>query len=780
MKKLLLLVLLCSIGIIRLEAACSAGYSEVIIQIIPDAWPTETSWNIQDSSGVILYSGTYNSDTVCLPAGSCSMFSIFDSFGDGIFLPGGYWVYVDGVLVASGNAFGSQAQHFINCLPGSVCSSPLPLTYGTHVSPFDNTWYLFTAPQTGIYNLTTCFMNTCDTKIWIYTACNGIMNSESPAGTYAFNDDSNCGIEADLDVVLMNGQTYYIRIGDNLDGCLGTEIFTFNFLGPVTGCMDPLACNFNPMATVSDSSCIYFPDPACTGPDLKLDSASFVSSLVMMTITASGCDIDEGCLTGYGDRYVISFTSKIDNIGTLDYYIGNPGSNPTMFNTVNCHGHAHYDGYGDYRLYDTLGNLVPAGHKNGFCVMDLCGFGQYNCGDMGISAGCYDAYGVGTQCQWIDITNVPDGDYRLAAIINQHHLPDALNHYEINHINNALQICINITRDTAGVPSFTVLPTCTPYVDCMGIPGGAAMPDCNGICGGPSMYGNINGDLNLDSLDVLDYTDYIEMNSVTVTSCNDLNGDGLLTIFDAALAMWCFHSPNHPHPAGSNFNACNFPRNILNPNDSAGLAITSVNFTAGYLDIEMLSPTADVKAFQFSMHGIDVSSVISLASPVDFPCDIRQVTGENEVFAISQQDSAITRSLSPQPLCRIFFSAVTDTIICIDTITEIINQSAERTVTYEYGGCVNTSTTSVIENNNQLPLALIPNPVSEFAFLQIPSGETPESIEIIDMTGKSTSLDAVWNNHSSQIDMSGLQSGLYLLKVRTSSRTGTLRFVKYN
>jgi hypothetical protein len=37
---------------------------------------------------------------------------------------------------------------------------------------------------------------------------------------------------------------------------------------------------------------------------------------------------------------------------------------------------------------DENGDLVPVGHKNGFCVMDLFGFGQYNCSDMGISSGC--------------------------------------------------------------------------------------------------------------------------------------------------------------------------------------------------------------------------------------------------------------------------------------------------------------------------------------------------------------------------------------------------------
>lgn len=760
------------------HAGCGSGQSEVIIEIIPDAWPTETSWDLKDGNGLIIASGGFVGDTICIPSLSCAVFTIYDSFGDGIYAPGGYWLYLDGNLVASGNAFGYQAQHSIACPPGMTCSSALPISPGNYTALYDDTWYIFTPTLSGNYNFNTCSMNLCDTKIWIYPACNGIMNSESPAGTYAFNDNSPCGTEANLDVIFTAGQTYYIRIGDNLNGCPGTVNFVFSYLGPVTGCTDPAACNYNPLATVDDGSCIYLPNPNCTGPDLKLDSASFVNSMMIMTMTASACDVDEGCVTGYGTRYVITFTSKIDNIGSQDYYIGNPSSNPTMFNTVNCHGHAHFDGYGDYRLYDMNGNLVPAGHKNGFCVMDLCGFGQYHCGDMGISSGCFDAYGAGTQCQWVDITNVPDGDYRLAAIINQHHLPDALNRYELDHVNNALQVCINITRNLQGVPSYTLLPNCSPYVDCMGIPGGAAMPDCNGVCGGPTIYGNVNGDLVLDSLDVLDYTDILQANLTSATSCNDLDGDGQLTVYDAALAMWCFQTPHHPHPAGSGYNECNFPHNIVNPNDSAGLAIIQVNLAQGYLDVEILTPTADVKAFQFDVTGVNATSVVSLANPVDFPCDIRLINGLNEVIAISQQDSALTRSTTAQPLCRIYFNAVTDTIICLGTVREVINQDAERTIDYKYGNCTVVNTTGLASSGQTLPMALVPNPVTGLAWLQLEGNAAPQTVEVYDMQGKLTEVAVKHVSGRMELDFTALAPGLYLLHVRQQGNSGVIRFVK--
>jgi Secretion system C-terminal sorting domain len=312
----------------------------------------------------------------------------------------------------------------------------------------------------------------------------------------------------------------------------------------------------------------------------------------------------------------------------------------------------------------------------------------------------------------------------------------------------------------------------------MGIPGGAAMPDCNGICGGPGVYGNVNGDLLLDSLDVQEYSNILETTPAASTSCNDLNGDGILTVYDAALANWCIHTPHHPHPAGSSFNDCNFPHNILNPDDSTGLAISSVNFTSGYVDIELKSITADIKAYQFSMHGINVSSVISLSDPIEFPVDIRVINGTNEIFAISVQDSNLNRANLPQLLCRVYFSSITDTIICIENIREIINQKAERTVTYIYGGCVNTTFSGLNNFNAQLHVALIPNPVSGLAHLQMPLNFVPDKVEIIDMTGRIIAIPAINNERKNEIDLNFLSSGVYLLKVQSSGQTGYTRFSK--
>ena len=175
---------------------------------------------------------------------------------------------------------------------------------------------------------------------------------------------------------------------------------------------------------------------------------AFENSLAIGTVNATNCQVAEGCLTGYGVRTVINFTTHIKNLGNQDYFIGNATNNPGQFVFGSCHGHWHYQGYAEYDLYDTAGTLIPIGFKNGFCVLDLeCsggGTAQYGCGNMGISVGCGDIYGSGLDCQWLDITDVDTGFYTMAIKVNWDQSPDALGHFETDYLNNWAQVCIHI------------------------------------------------------------------------------------------------------------------------------------------------------------------------------------------------------------------------------------------------------------------------------------------------------------------------------------------------
>ena len=660
---------------------------------------------------------------------------------------------------------------------GTTCDNPIPLTtIGDYVADFEDTWFSYTPSESGITVISTCGTNSCDTKIWIYESCVATP-TEFAEGTYAYNDDY-CGLQAHVEVNLTAGTTYFIRIGDYFTDCIASVNFGISYLGQIVGCTNPTACNFNPMATEDDGSCVFFPSELCSQPDLRFDSLALVNSLYISQIGAAECDVQEGCVTGYGNRWIIGFSSKIDNIGQADYYIGNPSANPEMFSVVNCHGHTHYEGYGDYRLMDENGDLVPVGHKNGFCVMDLCGFGQYNCSDMGISSGCYDIYGAGTQCQWLDITGIPAGQYRFVALVNPYYLPDALGRYESNTQNNAVSVCMEIFWNN-GVPTFELLTDCPSYIDCTGSINGSAELDCNGVCNGPSIFGDVNPDNDLNTSDVSVYMGILSQENITATTCNDLNANGEISVYDIYLAQWCMNGGN----GGSTItNACDFPRNIVNVNTSAGLSISNFNDTEGYIDIELMSAVDDVTAYQFEVSGADVIGVTSLVDGTVFSCETGYNTFTESVFAVSNiYGNKIENSLAPTSLCRVYLANYGNNEICIDEVVDIVNNNAERIPSYIYGSCVQGINVSELTNLLTTSTEVFPNPASNEIRLRVNAlSEGTTHVAIQDATGRTIKIISalsmnVWNT----LEVSDLSAGVYTIHpFNFTSKGNSIRFVK--
>lgn len=394
--------------------------------------------------------------------------------------------------------------------------------------------------------------------------------------------------------------------------------------------------------------------------------------------------------------------------------------------------------------------------------MDLCGAGQYTCGNMGISSGCYDVYGAGTQCQWIDVTDVPDGDYRLAVIVNAQHLPDALGRNEINYLNNALQVCLTLTT-VNGVRNFQIQSGCEPFVDCAGVPGGASTPDCNGDCGGTAQFGNVLTDNVVNMADVEAYMDLFMQDEVPFAPCYDLNGNSSLSVFDAALQNWCIWSN-----VGNSFQNCLWPRNIDNPSDTTSLSIANVNFDAGYVDIELRSKNADIMAYQFTMSGIEISDVVSLTSPADQEKIVGFNAARSEVFGIYHGDSLIARQNGGIDLVRIYYSSITGSEICIASITDLINEGAEQTFHSVAGNCVEVEPTSIGQQIDRTHLTVVPNPAQDFIRVQVPDGFGKQSVwELISINGASVqfvSPNAGIASNVLQFSIRDLSRGIYLLR----------------
>lgn len=161
-------------------------------------------------------------------------------------------------------------------------------------------------------------------------------------------------------------------------------------------------------------------------PDLTVSEPALRQSARVTTTNfpSNHCAIVEGCVGGPGTRRLLRFDTVTPNLGPGDLFIGDPSGNPQMVFSE-CHGHYHFEDYADYRLYDLQGNIVARGHKQAFCLIDLeptapgARPAQFpDCGFQGISAGWSDVYGGNLDCQWIDVTGVPQGRYVLEVTIN--------------------------------------------------------------------------------------------------------------------------------------------------------------------------------------------------------------------------------------------------------------------------------------------------------------------------------------------------------------------------
>jgi len=78
----------------QLAAQCADTESTIEVIIVADNWPTEISWDLFHGTDVIASGGAVG-DTICLDASiedPCLSFTIYDSYGDGIYAPGGYWI----------------------------------------------------------------------------------------------------------------------------------------------------------------------------------------------------------------------------------------------------------------------------------------------------------------------------------------------------------------------------------------------------------------------------------------------------------------------------------------------------------------------------------------------------------------------------------------------------------------------------------------------------------------------------------------------------------------
>uniref|UniRef100_A0A8C6U0K5 Lysyl oxidase homolog n=1 Tax=Neogobius melanostomus TaxID=47308 RepID=A0A8C6U0K5_9GOBI len=191
-------------------------------------------------------------------------------------------------------------------------------------------------------------------------------------------------------------------------------------------------------------------------PDLVPDpyfiqSASYIQRMQMYALR---CAAEENCLSrsayspGVSDleyRVLLRFPQRVKNQGTADFLPLRPRH---QWEWHSCHQHYHsMEAFSNYDLLDvSTGLKVAEGHKASFCLEDTtCDPGvrrRYACTahTQGLGPGCYDTYHANIDCQWIDITDVPPGNYILKVTVNPSHLVE-----ESDFSNNEVQCDVRYT-----------------------------------------------------------------------------------------------------------------------------------------------------------------------------------------------------------------------------------------------------------------------------------------------------------------------------------------------
>ncbi|HSP77350.1 MAG TPA: lysyl oxidase family protein [Myxococcaceae bacterium] len=186
-------------------------------------------------------------------------------------------------------------------------------------------------------------------------------------------------------------------------------------------------------------------------PDVTVDGDVLARTLYVdrRSFDAGSCEVVEGCVLGTGERKLLRFSVSIPNLGSGSVTIPSPEQAPELYQFDACHQHDHLVGFARYELLNPEGSVATVGRKQGFYMVDMAPY----CGDAGpatypmdgsqsISPGWADVYSADYSCQWLDITDVPDGTYSLRVAVDENDLID-----EQDTLPNFAEVRVKIAGD---------------------------------------------------------------------------------------------------------------------------------------------------------------------------------------------------------------------------------------------------------------------------------------------------------------------------------------------
>ena len=169
MKKTSILLFFMLITVFYSFGQCPVNQSELIITIVPDYYPGESTWKVFVNN-IQIANGTTNNATLCVDSSACVRFEMYDSNGDGIccgYGNGSFNVQLEGLTVASGGQFSTISSHTFNC-PQVECYQTASFNTTTYLWVVSGTQPI--APtglacyETSSFNTTTCLWDVTGTQ----------------------------------------------------------------------------------------------------------------------------------------------------------------------------------------------------------------------------------------------------------------------------------------------------------------------------------------------------------------------------------------------------------------------------------------------------------------------------------------------------------------------------------------------------------------------------------------------------------------------------------------
>ncbi len=175
--------------------------------------------------------------------------------------------------------------------------------------------------------------------------------------------------------------------------------------------------------------------------------------------TVAAGDVAEGCAGATTGRDLVRLSLTTRNIGPGAETLGDPmcpacethpgavcGNPDFICSPAGGHNHVHYQNFLRYEIVDPSGVVAAVGGKRSFCLAEsMClneGAFHHGCGNQGLDPGCSDTYSYYLGCQYVDVTDVPDGTYSLRVTVDPLQQID-----EASEDNNVIEEPVLIMRE---------------------------------------------------------------------------------------------------------------------------------------------------------------------------------------------------------------------------------------------------------------------------------------------------------------------------------------------